>query len=215
VLSGYVHALVVRTFAQRTLETLAQSGTIPVINALTDESHPCQILADLMTVMERRDCDLSGLRQLAFAWIGDGNNVANSWIEAAGILGLDLRLASPDGYDPDPEVLRWACERGRIRCTREPAEAARGANVVCTDVWASMGQESDAENRRAAFSGYQVSAQLMRLAHPDAVFLHCLPAHRGEEVAAEVIDGPCSAVIDQAHNRLHTQKALLELLLAS
>lgn len=209
VLSRYLHAVVMRTHGQERLEQLAENSEVPFINALTDLYHPCQLLADLQTIAEHRD---AGLDDLTVAWIGDGNNMAHSWMLAAGLLGFELRIACPDGYRPSPEVLaRAEAEgRGRIVITDDPATAARGAHVVTTDVWASMGQEQEAARRREAFTGYCVTTQLMGLAHADARFLHCLPAHRGEEVAADVIDGPASVVWDEAENRLHAQKALLE-----
>ncbi len=210
VLSGYVHAVVLRTFGHDRIETLAASATVPIVNALTDKFHPCQLLADLMTIAEHRPQGLSDLR---VAWIGDGNNMAHSWILAAVQLGFELRLACPDGYRPASDVLEIARARGggRISVGADPGEAARGAHVVTTDVWASMGQEAEAEARRRAFAEYCVTQELMALAAADAIFLHCLPAHRGEEVAAQVIDGPASRVWPQAENRLHAQKALLEL----
>jgi ornithine carbamoyltransferase len=213
VLSGYVHGVVVRTFGHDRIETLAASSTIPIINALTDKFHPCQLLADLMTIVEHRPHALSDLR---VTWIGDGNNMAHSWIYAAAQLGFELRLACPEGYQPAPDVLdrARALGRGQVSVSADPVEAVRGAHVVTTDVWASMGQEAEADARQRAFGGYCVTAQLMALAAPDAIFLHCLPAHRGEEVAAEVIDGPASRVWPQAENRLHAQKALLELICA-
>lgn len=214
VLSGYVHGVVLRTFGHDRIERLAHASRVPVINALTDLHHPCQILADIMTVEEHRPAGLDGL---CVAWIGDGNNVSHSWILAAARLGFELRLACPEGYRPSPEVMELArgAGPGRVLVTDAVDEAARGAHVVTTDVWASMGQEEEAERRRRAFRGYSVDARVMALASPDALFLHCLPAHRGEEVAAEVIDGPRSRVWDEAENRLHVQKALLERLLGS
>jgi ornithine carbamoyltransferase len=213
VLSGYVHAVVLRTFGHERIERMAAAASVPVINALTDLHHPCQILADLMTVQEHRAAGLDGLR---VAWIGDGNNVAHSWILAAARLGFELRLACPEGYRPEPEVLELArgAGSGRVVLTGDVAEAADGAHVVTTDVWASMGHEEEAERRRRAFRDYTVDAALMARASKDCVFLHCLPAHRGEEVAAEVIDGPHSRVWEEAENRLHVQKALLERLLS-
>jgi ornithine carbamoyltransferase len=210
VFSGYVHAVVLRTFGHDRIERLAAASSIPIINALTDKFHPCQLLADLMTVSERRAAGFAGL---VVAWIGDGNNMAHSWILAAAQLGFELRLACPDGYHPASDVLQRAraLSAGRVIVTADVEEAARGAHVVTTDVWASMGQESEAEARRRAFHGYCVTPEVMALAAPGAIFLHCLPAHRGEEVAAAVIDGPASLVWNQAENRLHAQKALLEL----
>ena len=207
-LSRYAHAVVYRTFAHSNVETLAAHATIPIVNGLSDDYHPCQLLADLMTVREATSGVLEGVR---VAWIGDGNNMANSWILAAGLVGLDLVLACPAGYRPsDTAVAAARAEgRGRITVTDDVDEAVRGAHVVTTDVWASMGQEDEAAKRREAFHGYIVDAGRMSLAREDAIFLHCLPAHRGEEVAADVIDGPWSRVWDEAENRLHTQKALL------
>jgi ornithine carbamoyltransferase len=216
VLSGYCHGIMIRTFGQDRVEALARWASVPVINGLSDLHHPCQVAADLFTVLERRG-SIDGAR---YAWIGDGNNMANSWIEAAGLLGLDLALACPDGYRPDPGVLAQARERqarsgrGSVAITADPREAAAGAHVVSTDVWASMGQEDEAAARRRAFAGYCVDAALLATAAPDAVVLHCLPAHRGEEITGEVLDGPQSAAWQQAENRLHVQKALLERLLA-
>jgi ornithine carbamoyltransferase len=212
-LSRYVHGVVYRTFAHDNVETLARHATIPVVNGLSDTYHPCQLLADLMTVRQATGGTLEGVR---VAWIGDGNNMANSWILAAGLTGLDLAIACPEGYDPAAEALDRArhAGRGRVTITRDPDEAIRGARVVTTDVWASMGQEDEAVARRRAFDGFLVDARRMALTSADAVFLHCLPAHRGEEVAAEVIDGAASRVWDEAENRLHSQKALLEHLLA-
>jgi len=209
VLSRYLHAVVLRTFGHDRIESLAEHSSIPVINALTDKFHPCQVLADLMTVQEHRAAGLSGL---VVAWIGDGNNMAHSWILASARLGFELRLACPDGYRPAADVLALADAQGNGKrvVVQSPEDAVRGANVVTTDVWASMGQEGEAEARHQAFLGYCVDMGLMAKATPDAIFLHCLPAHRGEEVSAEVIDGPASRVWDEAENRLHVQKALLE-----
>src|SRR5580692_10132881 len=222
VLSGYCHGIMLRTFGHERAEEMSRYATVPVINGLTDLMHPCQVLADLQTVVQRFGATGGAigdpgrtLRSVSYAWIGDGNNMANSWIEAAGILGLDLALACPAGYDPDPGVLARARagKRRRITVLRDPAEAAAGRQVISTDVFASMGQEAEAEARRAAFAGYAIDATLMRSAHPDAIVLHCLPAHRGEEISDQVIEGPASAVWQQAENRLHAQKALLELLI--
>jgi ornithine carbamoyltransferase len=210
VLSGYVDAIMVRTFGQDEVEELARHARVPVINGLTDLLHPCQLLADLQTMLEEFGGDLS---DLSVAWIGDGNNMANSWLNAAALLGFRLRLACPEGYDPDPDVLDRARTRTDVLLARAPAEAAEGARVVTTDVWASMGQEGEAAERASAFAGYVVDEALMERAAPDAIFLHCLPAHRGEEVSAGVIDGPRSRVFQEAENRLHAQKALLLLLL--
>jgi ornithine carbamoyltransferase len=214
VLSGYCHAIMLRTFGQERAEEMARYASVPVINGLTDLLHPCQLLADLQTVAQRFGADDIGhtLRAMKYAWIGDGNNMANSWIEAAGILGLDLALACPAGYEPDAGVMARAraTERGRITVVREPAAAVAGRHVISTDVFTSMGQEAEAEARRQAFTGFCIDGGLMRGAAADAMVLHCLPAHRGEEITDEVIEGPASAVWQQAENRLHAQKALLE-----
>lgn len=204
ILSGYVHGIVIRTFGHDRVETLARHASVPVINALTDQHHPCQILADLLTVRER----LGTLKGLRYAWVGDGNNVARSWADAAAVLGLSLTLASPEGYELPPQELR-----GDVRTVRTPGEAVRGADVVITDVWASMGQEEETERRKKAFTGYRVDRALMAHANSTAIVLHCLPAHRGEEIDAEYLDGPQAVVWQEAENRLHTQKALLEHLL--
>jgi ornithine carbamoyltransferase len=206
VLSGYVDAIMVRTFAHAEVAELAHHATVPVINGLSDLLHPCQLLADLLTLRDEFGVDLGALR---VSWIGDGNNMANSWLNAAALLGFELRLACPEGYDPDEAILARAMSSTRILLTRDPAEAAEGAHAVTTDVWASMGQEEESAAREVAFLGFQVDAALMGRARPDAIFLHCLPAHRGEEVTAEVIDGPRSRVFPEAENRLHAQKALL------
>ena len=206
VLSGYVDGIMIRTFHHSEVEELARYATVPVINGLTDRFHPCQLLADLLTVQEEFGSDLSGL---VVAWVGDGNNMAHSWLNAAMRLGFELRLAVPEGLDPDPALLERAASRARVRVLRDPREAVEGAHVVNTGVWASMGQEEESEARRAVLRPYQVDGDLMSLASPDAIFLHCLPAHRGEEVTAEVIDGPRSRIYREAENRLHAQKALL------
>lgn len=211
VLSRYVQAVMIRTFAQSDVEELAEHASVPVINGLTDLLHPCQVMADLQTIRESFGPETAGL---AVAWIGDGNNMANSWLNAARRLGFELRLACPEGYEPDAKTLEAARRETAVTLTRDPGEAADGALVVTTDVWASMGQEDEVEERARAFAGYRVDGDLMRRAHPEAIFLHCLPAHRGEEVTAEVIDGPASRVWDEAENRLHAQKALLALLIA-
>jgi ornithine carbamoyltransferase len=211
VLSRYVDGIMIRTFSQEMVEELARYASIPVINGLTDLLHPCQVMADLMTIIEKK----GGYEGLNVAWIGDGNNMANSWIEAAGKLGFNLTLACPKGYTPDPDILGDAHKtaRGKIRLTSDPMDAARDADVINTDVWASMGQEEEKEQREKAFKGYQVNAELMNVAKRDAIVLHCLPAHRGEEITEEVIEGPNSAVWDQAENRLHVQKAIMERLM--
>ncbi|RMH52884.1 MAG: ornithine carbamoyltransferase [Zetaproteobacteria bacterium] len=210
VLSSMVDAICIRTFAHETLRRFADYSSVPVINALTDYIHPCQILADVMTFEQHRG-NISGRR---VAWIGDGNNMAHAWIDGAPIFGYRLRLACPPGYLPDAALIDRACARGaEVELVEHPAEAAEGADLVTTDVWASMGQEEERQQRAAAFAGYRVDGPLMARARPTALFMHCLPAHRGEEVAAEVIDGPQSVVWDEAENRLHSQKALLEMLL--
>ena len=209
VLSRYVDGIMIRTFAHADVEELARFATVPVINGLTDYNHPCQILADLLTVHE----NLGDLSKRVVAWIGDGNNMAHSWIEAAAVLGFELRLACPAGYDPDAALMASAGKRTRIVLTRSPDEAARGADVVNTDVWASMGQEAEQEQREKAFTGFLVDDRLMSLAAKSAIFLHCLPAHRGEEVSESVLEGPQSRVWDEAENRLHAQKALMAMLM--
>jgi ornithine carbamoyltransferase len=215
VLSRYVHAVVLRTFAQESLERLARAGGIPVVNALSDYSHPCQALADLQTIRERKG-RLAGTR---LAYLGDGNNVAHSLLFAGAKVGMHVSVATPIGYEPIPQVVRRAGEiaaetGGSVELTHDPATAAKGADVLYTDVWASMGKELEHGERALIFKPYQLSTDTLAVASPDVVVLHCLPAHRGEEIAAEVMDGPNSAVFDQAENRLHTQKALLSWLLA-
>jgi ornithine carbamoyltransferase len=212
VMARYVDCLVVRTFGHATAEEMARFADVPVVNALTDASHPCQVLADLLTVAERFGADALARGGLQISWVGDGNNMANSWLEACSLLGFDLRLACPPGYDPDPGLIE-RCS-GRARLLRSPAEAVAGAHVVNTDVWASMGQEEEAEERRRRFEGFTVDQPLLARARPDAIVLHCLPAHRGEEIADAVIEGTQSAVFDEAENRLHAQKALLEMLVS-
>ncbi len=211
VLSRYLDGIMIRTYDHADVEELARFGSIPVINGLTDLLHPCQVLADLLTVRET----LGGWEGRAIAWIGDGNNMANSWLNAAGTLGFELRLACPETYRPNPEILERNRKLTSIVLTDDPREAARGAHVVNTDVWASMGQEQEQEQRARAFRGYIVDPPLMRLADPKAIFLHCLPAHRGEEVADDVIEGPQSRVWNQAENRLHVQKALMATLMGN
>jgi len=209
VLSRYVHGIMIRTFAHSDVEELARCASIPVINGLTDLTHPCQVLADLATVHEA----LGGWEGKRIAWIGDGNNMANSWLEAATVLGFELRLACPEGFEPDRGRFQAASKVTKVVVTEVPEEAVEDAHVVNTDVWASMGQEAEAEARRNAFKGYTVDADLMKLADKKAIFLHCLPAHRGEEVTADVIEGSQSRVWDEAENRLHVQKALLATLM--
>ena len=205
VLSRMVDGMMIRTFKHADADELARYSDVPVINGLTDLQHPCQVLADLLTVRQH----LGTYDGKKIAWIGDGNNVANSWLDAAYRLGFDLALACPEGYDPDPKLLARAKENAKVTLHRDPREAAAGAHVVSTDVWASMGQEEERQTREKAFAGFTVDAKLMSAAAPDAIFLHCLPAHRGEEVSADVIDGPQSVVWDEAENRLHIQKAIM------
>ncbi len=209
VLSRMVDAVMIRTFSQETVELFAAYSQVPVINGLTDRLHPCQLLADIQTYQEHRG-DIRGRR---VAWIGDGNNMCNSFIEAAQLFDFELRIACPEGFEPDADLLTAAGDR----CTlvRDPNAAAEGAHLVATDVWASMGQEDEQARRQTCFAPFQVTDAVMARAATDALFMHCLPAHRGEEVAASVIDGPQSVVWDEAENRLHAQKALLEFLLTS
>jgi ornithine carbamoyltransferase len=209
VLSRYLDGIMIRTYDHADVEELARYATVPVINGLTDLLHPCQVLADLLTMRET----LGGWEGRTVAWIGDGNNMANSWINAAGTLGFELRLACPTGYEPDAAILARNRVKAPITLTSDPREAVRGAHVVNTDVWASMGQEEEQEQRAQAFREYVVDPALMRLADPAAIFLHCLPAHRGEEVTEEVLEGSQSQVWNQAENRLHVQKALMATLM--
>jgi ornithine carbamoyltransferase len=212
VLSRYVNAVVARTFSHRTLEVLAEYSAVPVINALSDREHPCQALADLLTITEKK----GELQGLTLAFIGDGNNVARSLMLAAALTGMNFRIASPAGCAIDEGTMKLARSRaagGGLLCTDQPQLAVGGADIVYTDVWTSMGQEDEAKERRDAFAGYRVDANLFSLAKPDAIFMHDLPAHRGEEVTDEVIDGERSVVFEQAENRLHAQKALLAAIL--
>ena len=212
ILSAYCHAIVVRTFGQERVAAFARAASVPVINGLSDQHHPCQVATDLYTVRQH----FAEIEHLKYAWIGDGNNMAHSWIEAAGMFGLDLAIACPDGYGPDPLLVATAraaqgrLGRGSITLSTDPREAAAGAHVLSTDVWASMGQEAEAQRRKVAFAGYRIDAALLALAHETAIVLHCLPAHRGEEITTDVLDGPRSLAWIQAANRLHVAKALLE-----
>ena len=213
-LERWVDAIVARTFAHSTVVQLAEHARIPVINGLSDREHPCQTLADLLTVYER----FGGFRGITLAWVGDGNNVCHSLLLGAAKVGLNLRVATPPGHAPEPEIVQNAerqaqANGGTIGQTIDPVEAVRGADVIYTDVWASMGQEQEHAQRVRLFRPYQVNAALLRQARPEAVVLHCLPAHRGEEIADEVLDGPQAIVFDQAENRLHAQKALLAMIL--
>ncbi|MGH7506731.1 MAG: ornithine carbamoyltransferase [Longimicrobiales bacterium] len=211
VLSRYVDGIMIRTFAHEIVEEHARFASVPVINGLTDMLHPCQVLADLLTVQEEFG---DNLRARTIAWVGDGNNMANSWLNAAARFGFALRLACPEGYRPDAAILERARSEASVLVTADPAEAVAGADVVNTDVWTSMGQEAEMAARERAFAGYHIDAAQMRRAADNAIFLHCLPAHRGEEVADEVIEGAQSRVFDEAENRLHAQKALLVRLMA-
>jgi ornithine carbamoyltransferase len=207
VMARYVDGLVVRTFGQEIVDELAGYSSVPVINALTDLHHPCQVLSDVMTIIEKKG-NIEGLKVV---WIGDGNNMANSWIQAAGRIGFSLTLACPEGYDPDPDILRQARDEAKLPITlvRDPAEAVRGADVINTDVWASMGQENEQQQRLRVFKPYQVTAELLALAGPEAIVLHCLPAHRDEEITEEVLEGPQCVAFDQAENKMHIHKAIL------
>ena len=210
-MSCYLSGIMIRTFAQESVEELARYASIPVINGLTDLLHPCQILADLFTIREKKG-SYEGVR---VAYIGDGNNVANSWIEAAARLPFEVALACPHGYDPDHRLLEEGkmSGKGQVRLYRDPFDAAKDADVLYTDVWTSMGQEAESQERKRIFKNYQINEKLLRVAKEDAIVMHCLPAHRGEEITADVIDGPQSVVVDEAENRLHVQKAVLEILL--
>jgi ornithine carbamoyltransferase len=208
VMTRYVDGLVIRTFGQEVVDELARFSDIPVINALTDLYHPCQVLSDIMTVIEKK----GAVEELQIAWIGDGNNMANTWVEAACRMGFALTLACPQGYEPDAEILAEAMDKATkpIRLVRDPVEAVAGADVINTDVWASMGQEDEQEERVQVFQPYQVNGVLLGKAKEDAIVLHCLPAHRGEEISAEVLEGPQSVAFDQAENKMHIHKAILE-----
>ena len=210
-MSRYLNGIMIRTFAQTSVEEFARYATIPVINGLTDLSHPCQILSDLFTIKEKK----GSYERLKIAYIGDGNNIANSWIEAAARLPIQLALACPKGYEPDREIMTKCAKQASegITLYSDPLEAARNADVLYTDVWTSMGQEAEDKERKKIFKNYQINKKLLGEAKKDAIVMHCLPAHRGEEITADVIDGPHSVVIDEAENRLHVQKAILEILL--
>jgi ornithine carbamoyltransferase len=207
VMARYVDGIVVRTFGQEIVDELARYSSVPVINALTDLHHPCQILSDIQTVIEQK----GAIENLHIAWLGDGNNMANSWVQAAGRLGFALTLACPEGYDPDPVILQAAREAATrpITVTRDPAAAVREADVINTDVWASMGQEGQEEVRKKVFAPYQLNMALLNQARPDAIVLHCLPAHRNEEITDEVLEHARCVAFDQAENKLHIHKAIL------
>lgn len=210
ILSGYCDGIVMRTFAHSRIEEMASSASIPVVNALTDLVHPCQVLSDCFTLNTR----FGPLNHKKIAWIGDGNNMANSWINAASLLGFELWIACPKSYTPDKDILDAALKRGAaIRLVKDPRHAAKDAIAINTDVWASMGKEGEKAARRHAFQDFQVDSSLMALASPDAVFMHCLPAHRGQEVTEDVLDGPRSIVWEQAQNRLYVQNAIMEFLI--
>jgi ornithine carbamoyltransferase len=216
VISRMVDLVMIRTYEQTKLEAFAAHSRVPVINGLTNEYHPCQILADIFTFIEHRgtrgEDPLECLRGKVVAWVGDGNNMANTWLQAADILGFTLHISTPGGYEIDP-TLGGVANPGCVKTFKSPFAACEGAHLVTTDVWTSMGFEAENEARQKAFADWCVDAQMMSLAQPDALFMHCLPAHRGEEVAADVIDGPQSVVWDEAENRMHVQKALMEYLL--
>ena len=205
VLSRYLDGIMIRTFDQEEVETLASCGTIPVINGLTDYCHPCQVLADLMTIREHKGT----LKGNKLCYIGDGNNMTNSLIVGGIKMGMTVSVACPKGYEPDADIMKWASENGTFICTDDVFEAARDADVLYTDVWASMGQEAEAEERKKIFAGYQINSELMTVAHSDAMVLHCLPAHRGEEITDEIIEAHANEIFDEAENRLHAQKAVL------
>ena len=210
-LSRYLDGLAIRTYSQDLLKEFAEFSTIPVINALTDLYHPCQVLSDLMTVIEYK----GGYEHLKITWVGDGNNVSHSWINAAAVLGLNLVLACPEGYHPDTYILETARERrhGNIIVISDPVEAVKDADVIYADVWASMGQESEHSTRKRVFKPFQINKELLKNASKDVIIMHCLPVHRGEEMSEEVLEGPNSVVWDQSENKLHMHKAILEVLI--
>ena len=211
VMSGYCDGVMARTYSHAALEEFAANSYIPVINGLSDLYHPCQLVADLFTVTEHKE----NYRNLKYCWVGDGNNMANSWINAAAIAGFELRIATPKGYEPDREIVALARKSGaNIILTNDPREAAEGVDVLNTDVWASMGHEEEQQERIKAFSGFQINSELLKLADPDAVVMHCLPAHRDEEITDEVVEGAQSIIFNEAENRLHVQKAILAMLMA-
>jgi ornithine carbamoyltransferase len=210
VMSRYVDGIMIRTFSHAAVEELARLSGIPVINGLTDSYHPCQVMADLFTVIEHK----GNYRDLVYCWIGDGNNMANSWINAAAVFGFELRVATPAGYEPDPQVMVRAEKLGaRISYGHDPLATARGADVLNTDVWASMGQEQEQKEREKAFAGFQINSKVIEVADPACIVMHCLPAHRDEEITDDVIEGPHSVVFDEAENRLHVQKAIMATLM--
>ena len=205
VLSRYLDGIMIRTFEQKEVEDLAKYGSIPVINGLTDYCHPCQVLADLMTIREYK----GGFAGNKLCYIGDGNNMTNSLIVGGIKMGMEVSVACPKGYEPDAKLMQWAAENGKFTCTDNVLEAAKGADVLYTDVWASMGQEGEAEARKKIFAGYQINAKVMAVANDKAMVMHCLPAHRGEEITEDVLEAHANEIFDEAENRLHVQKAVL------
>ena len=205
VLSRYLDGIMIRTFAQSEVEDLARYGSIPIINGLTDYCHPCQVLADLMTIREHKGV----LKGKKLCYIGDGNNMTNSLIVGGIKMGMEVAVACPKGYEPDAELMKWAAENGKFTCTESVLEAAKDADALYTDVWASMGQEAEAEERKKIFQGYQINSDVMAVAHADAMVMHCLPAHRGEEITEDVLEAHADEIFDEAENRLHAQKAVL------
>ncbi len=205
VLSRYLDGIMIRTFAQKEVEDLAKYGSIPIINGLTDYCHPCQVLADLMTIREYK----GSFKNLKMCFIGDGNNMANSLMVGAIKMGMSFSIACPKGYEPDGDLMKWATENGEFLCTESLSDAAKDADILVTDVWASMGQESEIADRKKIFEGYQINANLMKVAKPDAMVLHCLPAHREEEITVEVFEAHANEIFDEAENRLHAQKAVM------
>ena len=211
VLSRYLDGIMIRTFDQEEVETLAQYGSIPIINGLTDYCHPCQVLADLMTIREFKNT----FKGMKMTFIGDGNNMANSLIVGGIKVGMEVAVACPKGYEPDADIVKWANETGRFTLTTDIYEAAKDADVLYTDVWASMGEEAEAEERKKIFNGYQINSDLMAVAKPDAMVLHCLPAHREEEITHEVFEAHANEIFEEAENRLHAQKAVLVMLMGN
>ena len=205
VLSRYLDGIMIRTFDQSEVEDLAKYGSIPIINGLTDYCHPCQVLADLMTIREHKGV----LKGKKLCYIGDGNNMTNSLIVGGIKMGMEVSVACPKGYEPDAELMKWAAENGKFTCTESVLEAAKDADVLYTDVWASMGQEAEAEERKKIFKGYQINSDVMAVVHADAMVMHCLPAHRGEEITEDVLEAHADEIFDEAENRLHAQKAVL------
>lgn len=211
VMARYCDGVMIRTFAHSIVEEFAAHSSVPIINGLTDLNHPCQLMADLFTVSEYRP----NYRDLVYCWIGDGNNMANSWINAASVFGFELRIATPQGYEPDADVVEKARRAGaRLTLTNDPREAAEAADILNTDVWASMGQEEEQQVRTKDFAGFQINSELLGIAAKDALVMHCLPAHRDEEITNEVMEGPQSIIFDEAENRLHVQKAIMATLMA-